>query len=344
MNEAELFILTDEEGNEHEFIELFSFDSEDFGKSYIILGPADAVMDGDDEEEVGIMPFIYNKDDEEGMLQPIEAEEEFDMVEEVMNTIFNDPNLQIKMICDEFCDSSLFFLDFLPVFTSLLLEGKQMTTFKALYYRFQHVIFFFGGLVAVGIGLIVWWQCSQTKPVLPRDVSPSIAADQSSQMPSSVSKSESSTTAKVVIDVKGAVYRPGVYKFNNGPIMADVLEKAGGTLPTVDRTRLNLAAPLVNGQVLYVPNGTEDVPEQYPLPGQATTTSTTGGDASSETINLNTATLAELQKLPGVGAKRAQDIIDQRETMGGFKTVADLQEVSGIGEKTFAKLEPLVTV
>ncbi|MDY2523103.1 helix-hairpin-helix domain-containing protein [Weissella confusa] len=48
--------------------------------------------------------------------------------------------------------------------------------------------------------------------------------------------------------------------------------------------------------------------------------------------------------MPGVGAKRAQDIIDQRETMGGFKTVADLQKVSGIGEKTFAKLEPLVTV
>ena len=147
-----------------------------------------------------------------------------------------------------------------------------------------------------------------------------------------------------MIDVKGAVYRPGVYKFNNGPIMAEVLEKAGGTLPTVDRTRLNLAAPLVNGQVLYVPNGTEEVPEQYPLPGQATATSATSGNASNETINLNTATLAELQQLPGVGAKRAQDIIDQRETMGGFKTVADLQEVSGIGEKTFAKLEPLVTV
>ena len=114
-----------------------------------------------------------------------------------------------------------------------------MTTFKALYYRFQHVIFFFGGLVAVGIGLIVWWQCSQTKPVLPRDVTEHRKWDQSSQITSSVSKSVSSTTAKVVIDVKGAVYRPGVYKFNNGPIMADVLEKAGGTLPTVDRTRFN---------------------------------------------------------------------------------------------------------
>ena len=219
-----------------------------------------------------------------------------------------------------------------------------MTTLKALYYRFQHVIFFFGGLVVVGIGLIVWWQCSQTKPVLPRDVSPSIAADQSSPITSSVSRSVSTPTAKVVIDVKGAVYRPGVYKFSNSPIMAEVLEKAGGTLPTVDRTRLNLAAPLANAQVLYVPNGTEDVPEQYPLPGQATATTATSGDACNETINLNTATLAELQQLPGVGAKRAQDIIDQRETMGGFKTVADLQEVSGIGEKTFAKLELLVTV
>lgn len=219
-----------------------------------------------------------------------------------------------------------------------------MTTLKALYYRFQHVIFFFGGLVVVGIGLIVWWQCSQTKPVLPRDVSPSIAADQSSQITSSVSRSVSTPTAKVVIDVKGAVYRPGVYKFSNSPIMAEVLEKAGGTLPTVDRTRLNLAPPLANAQVLYVPNGTEDVPEQYPLPGQATATTATSGDACNETINLNTATLAELQQLPGVGAKRAQDIIDQRETMGGFKTVADLQEVSGIGEKTFAKLELLVTV
>ncbi|WP_373891328.1 ComEA family DNA-binding protein [Weissella confusa] len=205
-----------------------------------------------------------------------------------------------------------------------------MTTLKALYYRFQHVIFFFSGLVAVGIGLIIWWQCSQTKPVLPRDVSPSIAADQSSQITSSVSRSVSTTTAKVVIDGKGAVYRPGVYKFNNGPIMAEVLEKAGGTLPTVDRTRLNLAAPLVNGQVLYVPNGTEDVPEQYPLPGRATATS---GDASNETINLNTATLAELQQLPGVGAKRAQDIIDQRETMGGFKTVLIYKKCPGLVKK-----------
>ena len=92
--EQDIITLVDDNGDEQLFEVLFTFKSEDFGKSYIILGPADAAMDGDDEEEVGIMPFIYNKDDEEGMLQPIETDAEFDMGEEVMNTIFNDPNLQ----------------------------------------------------------------------------------------------------------------------------------------------------------------------------------------------------------------------------------------------------------
>ena len=119
-------------------------------------------------------------------------------------------------------------------------------------------------------------------------------------------------------------------------------------MATVDRTRLNLAASLTNGQVLYIPNGTEIVPDAYPLPGQpsATAPSTTSATTATETslVNLNTATVVELQTLPGVGEKRAQDIVTQRETMGGFKTVDDLQEVAGIGEKTYARLAPLVTV
>ncbi|GEP75422.1 DUF1292 domain-containing protein [Weissella thailandensis] len=90
MDEAEVFILTDSDGQEHEFQELFSFDSEDFQRSYIILGP----VTENEDEEVDVLPFIYDKNAEEGMLQPIETDEEFAMVEEVMNTIFNDPKLQ----------------------------------------------------------------------------------------------------------------------------------------------------------------------------------------------------------------------------------------------------------
>ncbi|WP_439818157.1 DUF1292 domain-containing protein [Weissella paramesenteroides] len=90
MDNAEIFILTDSDGQEHEFQELFSFDSEDFQRSYIILGPVEEA----EAEEIGVLPFIYDKDAEEGMLQPIETDEEFAMVEEVMNTIFNDPKLR----------------------------------------------------------------------------------------------------------------------------------------------------------------------------------------------------------------------------------------------------------
>lgn len=90
MDNAEIFILTDSDGQEHEFQELFSFDSEDFQRSYIILEPVDEA----ETQEIGVLPFIYEKDAEEGMLQPIETDDELAMVEEVMNTIFNDPKLR----------------------------------------------------------------------------------------------------------------------------------------------------------------------------------------------------------------------------------------------------------
>lgn len=87
MDEAEIYVLTDPEGIEHEFTELFSFDSEDYNKSYIILAPV-ADMDN---EEVGLLAFTQS--DETDELFPVETEEELAMVEEVMNTIFDDPRL-----------------------------------------------------------------------------------------------------------------------------------------------------------------------------------------------------------------------------------------------------------
>ncbi|MBM7618129.1 uncharacterized protein YrzB (UPF0473 family) [Weissella uvarum] len=89
MDNQEVYMLTDEDGNEHAFIELFSFDSEDFGKSYIVLVPQEV----EDETDMPVLPFSFNKDDEEGVLSPLETDAEFDMVEEVMNTIMNDDQL-----------------------------------------------------------------------------------------------------------------------------------------------------------------------------------------------------------------------------------------------------------
>ncbi|KRN77920.1 DUF1292 domain-containing protein [Weissella minor] len=89
MDNQEVYMLIDDDGNEKAFVELFSFDSDDFGKSYIVLVPAESEAG----EDVPVLPYSFDKDDEEGVLTPIDTDEEFDMVEEVMNTILNDEQL-----------------------------------------------------------------------------------------------------------------------------------------------------------------------------------------------------------------------------------------------------------
>lgn len=226
-----------------------------------------------------------------------------------------------------------------------------MIQIKAMYYRYRHQICFSSVLIVVGISFLIWWQVSQSSSSMSSKDITTISAHQNIAKKSKKSKKllHDKQSKKVVIDVKGAVYRPGVYYFAKEPIVAEVLRSAGGPLPNVDNVRINLAATLNNGQVLYVPVENEQVPEAYPLPGNPAHNEQHIGQASdqgnsNDKINLNTADSATLQNLPGIGEKRAQDIIKQRETMGGFKTISDLQQVNGIGEKTFAKLEPLVTV
>lgn len=226
-----------------------------------------------------------------------------------------------------------------------------MIQIKAMYYRYRHQIYFSCILIVVGISFLIWWQVSQSSSSMSAKDITTISAHQNIAKKSKTSKKmlHDEHSKNVVIDVKGAVYRPGVYYFAEEPIVAEVLRRAGGPLPNVDNVRINLAATLNNGQVLYVPVENEQVPEAYPLPGNPSHNEqrieqASGQDNSNDKINLNTADSATLQNLPGIGEKRAQDIIKQREAMGGFKTITDLQQVNGIGEKTFAKLEPLVTV
>lgn len=227
----------------------------------------------------------------------------------------------------------------LIVSTSLLLErGEHMVQIKALYYRYQHQIYFSVILIIVGISLLIWWQVSQSSNSVSSKDFTTIAAHQkdAKKIKKPINNEKS---ANIVIDVKGAVHRPGVYYFDKQPIVAEVLSRAGGTLSSVDSVRINLAATLTNGQVLYIPTGDEQVPDAYPLPGQSPQNvqddfrNNRPDQSSNDKINLNTADSAALQNLPGIGEKRAQDIIKQRETMGGFKVVTDLQKVNGIGEK-----------
>lgn len=156
----------------------------------------------------------------------------------------------------------------------------------------------------------------------------------------------------VVVDVAGRVQRPGIVTLPVGARVADALDAAGGTRGRVDLTTLNLARVLFDGEQLLV--GVEPaVPPAAPPPGPAgdapagdvpSPTSGSPSSAPGSLVNLNTATEAELDTLPGVGPVTAQAILAWRTDHGGFTSVDELLEVSGIGEVTLEELRPLVTV
>jgi competence protein ComEA len=147
----------------------------------------------------------------------------------------------------------------------------------------------------------------------------------------------------LVIDVTGAVVSPGVYELSRGARLGDAIEAAGGFSSRVDADRvaaeLNLAAPLTDGAQIHVPSRDEAHP---PTGGGATGGGGTGG-GNAPRINLNTATQAELESLPGIGPVTAGKIMEAR-AQAPFRTVDELRERGLVGEKTFESLRALVTV
>lgn len=139
----------------------------------------------------------------------------------------------------------------------------------------------------------------------------------------------------VLVDVAGWVRRPGVYEFAPEARVVDAIEAAGGARPGALLQSLNLAAPLVDGTQVFVPKEGEVLPP----PG-----SPSGVGTSGTLINVNTATAADLEALPGVGEVIAQAIVDHRTENGPFTSVDQLLDVSGIGNVTLEEIRELVTV
>lgn len=210
----------------------------------------------------------------------------------------------------------------------------------------------FGVVVLVGVALVagvIWYRIGID----------GASAGESGAAPAAVTTTASATTVAdptpgardteqprtIAVHVAGAVSHPGVVELHSGSRVIDAVEAVGGALADGDLDRLNLAAKVSDGQRVYVAK----VGQADPGAALGGTDGSAGGDPSSGAapggkVDLNTATQAQLEELPGIGPTYAQAIIAERQRRGGFTSVNDLRSVRGIGDKRFAELAPLVTV
>jgi competence protein ComEA len=189
-------------------------------------------------------------------------------------------------------------------------------------------------LAALAVGAYVWHGRPQAQAIAP----PPVVAAAASAGPAG----PSAATTSLVVAVSGKVRRPGVVTVPAGARVIDVLKAAGGTLPGADLGMLNLARKVADGELVAV-----GVPASAPGGPAATGGAAPAGDAAGGAagpIDLNTATLAELDTLPGVGPVLAQRILDWRTQHGQFASVDQLSDVPGIGDARLAQLRDLVRV
>lgn len=158
---------------------------------------------------------------------------------------------------------------------------------------------------------------------------------------------------KLIVHVTGAVVKPGVYTLEQGARIADAVAAAGGALPDGAPDALNLAAPVSDGDKIYVSSRKELEGKEAPsvaaqgatrLPVASESGATTASTTAGRKVNINTATAKELEKVPGIGPATAKAIVDYRSSKGPFKRVDDLDAVKGIGPATLAKLRDHLTV
>lgn len=154
---------------------------------------------------------------------------------------------------------------------------------------------------------------------------------------------EKTMIEKIMVDVKGAVKSPGVYELTTVDRVIDAIERAGGYTADAQSAAVNHAQKLQDEMVIYIPKTGEE-PAQSFANGQTTSSPATSADPLVDKVDLNSADEAKLTTLPGIGPSKAQAIIAYREESGPYKTIEDLKNVSGIGDKTFEKLKDKIMV
>ncbi|MFI5359269.1 MAG: helix-hairpin-helix domain-containing protein [Halanaerobiales bacterium] len=200
-------------------------------------------------------------------------------------------------------------------------------------------------IIIMGAGIFFWQNMKNSQLISSMTVSASLnQTDLFSGHHGSNPLSEESVkeikNEKILVHVAGEVLNSGVYELESGARVIDALMAAGGATSLANLDIINLAAPISDGEKIYIPSVIEKI-NQFNQNSSFTSYSSGG---SSGKININTADASELQKLTGIGPGKAKSIIDYRNKNGPFKSVDDLLNVSGIGEKTLEKIRDEIVV
>ena len=149
---------------------------------------------------------------------------------------------------------------------------------------------------------------------------------------------------KIVVEIKGEVARPDVYQLEEGSIIKDLIDMAGGVTEEADLSCINRAEELVNHELIIIGNINDETESRVVQNSSTSSSNGNNSDKGSTLININTADLEQLKEITGIGNIKAQSIIDYREANGGFKSLEELKNVDGIGDKTFEKIKEQITL
>jgi competence protein ComEA len=185
-------------------------------------------------------------------------------------------------------------------------------------------------LLAAVVAVIVSWSSSSRPVAKPAAVVPAVAVP---KLPAATpALAPSSAAPDIVVDVAGKVRRPGLVKLAAGSRVADAIAAAGGVLPAASTLGMSLARKVTDGEQLVV-GEPQPASQDGPLSGSTT---------PAGPLDLNSATVNDLDALPGIGPVLAQRVVDWRTAHGGFTSVDQLRQISGLGGKKFDALAPLV--
>ncbi|MEU1781483.1 ComEA family DNA-binding protein [Streptomyces abikoensis] len=196
-------------------------------------------------------------------------------------------------------------------------------------------------VAAVALGAYHFWAGRPRTVRAPAREGPVAASPPVGAVPGPPAPGPSPSARSLVVDVTGKVRRPGVQRLPPGSRVEDALEAAGGARPGVDTAGLNRARVLMDGELIVVGAGPAPGGPAPGVPASAPGAAA-GLAGAAGPVSLNSATLEQLDALPGVGPVLAQHILEYRTQHGGFRSVSDLRHVNGIGARRFTDLKPLV--